>query len=309
MLFSVPQGSVLGPYLFIIYTNCIQELIRLWGGEALIYVDDTNIIITGSTYDEIREKALKILKELKKFFASLNLELNWDKTLYMLFENLDEPFDLEIDNVTLKKVCHTTFLGVELQNDLMWNKHVKNLEKSLHKGNFVLSQISATLHSKESFKVYFAFIHSFLSYGCLLWANQLVDDGHYKSIFKLQKRAIRILKYGKLARRQSCRGLFKQFGILTLASIFVMQAALYAKKFYKHNTNDQVHTYNTRNKKDIHITHTHPKAPIHINSRVLNQLPIHIKMETNLKKFKTVLKKWLTNKEFYSLHEFFESNK
>ena len=62
ILFSVPQGSILGPYLFIIYTNCIQELIKRLGAIAVIYVDDTNIIVKARTLEELQTKAVNILK-------------------------------------------------------------------------------------------------------------------------------------------------------------------------------------------------------------------------------------------------------
>lgn len=99
ILYSVPQGSVLGPYLFIIYTNCIQELIRKLGADAVVYVDDTNIIIKAKTFRELQTKAVNILWELKNFFASLNLELNWSKTVYMLFDETKDDFQLSLDNI------------------------------------------------------------------------------------------------------------------------------------------------------------------------------------------------------------------
>lgn len=73
--FSVPQGYTYGLYLFIVYTNCIQYFVKRLGGEAIIYVDDTNIIVRGKSLEEVKAIILTILKELKLFFALLNLSL------------------------------------------------------------------------------------------------------------------------------------------------------------------------------------------------------------------------------------------
>ncbi len=81
---GVPQGSIFGPYLFLIYCNCIENLIRGLHCEGILYVDDTNIIISGKSISIIQNKALLILDNIYKFFSSLNLALNIDKTIFMI---------------------------------------------------------------------------------------------------------------------------------------------------------------------------------------------------------------------------------
>ncbi|KAK3929135.1 putative RNA-directed DNA polymerase from transposon BS, partial [Frankliniella fusca] len=97
------KGSILGPYLFIIYTNCIQQLVKELGAEAIVYVDDTNIIVTADDTEELFNQTEKILRALKGFFASLNLELNWEKTVYMTFDRTREDKKLILDNITIQR--------------------------------------------------------------------------------------------------------------------------------------------------------------------------------------------------------------
>ena len=80
ILFSVPQGSILGPYLFIIYTNCVQESIKRLGAIAVIYVDDTNIIVKARTLEELQTKTLNILTVFlkKNCFIESSFELGQD---------------------------------------------------------------------------------------------------------------------------------------------------------------------------------------------------------------------------------------
>lgn len=167
-----------------------------------------------------------------------------------------------------------------------------------------MSQVSLSMQRKEVLKVYHAFFHSFLNYGNLLWANQNLNQLLFKKTFRRQKRAIRILKFGKAIKKQSCRGIFKEFGILTLVSIFILQAAVYAFKHLKMKTNDSVHSYNTRNKGKIHMLHHEGKSIIYFASLIYNKIPVSIKSEDNQKSFKVKLKKWLIEREFYSFDEF-----
>ena len=120
---------------------------------------------------------------------------------------------------------------------------------NLNKGIFVMTQMNQTLQNKEVIKVYYAFFHSFLSYGNQLWANELNNKELCRKVFRKQKRAIRILIFGRAARKQTCRGRFRELGILTCTSIFILQSVIYALKYLKSFNNEVAHSRNTRNEK------------------------------------------------------------
>lgn len=67
--------------------------------------------------------------------------LNWDKTVYMLFDIEDITFDLNLDSTKIKKVSSTTFVRVELQNNLKWENHVAKTAKCLNRGLFVIPKV------------------------------------------------------------------------------------------------------------------------------------------------------------------------
>lgn len=160
--FSVPQGSVLGPFLFIVYVNCLKNCIEEAGGKAIMYVDDTNIIVEGDDLHEIKTVTIRILLAVQKLFTSLNLSLNWDKTMYAIFNDNPENFELSINNVQLTRVWNTSFLGVTISSDLKWNCQGEILISRLNKALFIISQMIQSLYKKNSVQVYFAFFHSMI---------------------------------------------------------------------------------------------------------------------------------------------------
>lgn len=161
---NVPQGSVMGPFLFNVYTNGLKKVIHDLGGQAIVYVDDTNIVITAKTQKELTELSMRILNGVYNYFASLKLALNVDKTVYMLFNNTEEC-TLSLKGTKIDHVKVTKFLGMEIEKNLKWYSHIDLLCSKLDKGIFVISQIRQSLDLAHCLKVYFAHIHSHLAYG------------------------------------------------------------------------------------------------------------------------------------------------
>lgn len=112
--YSVPQGSVLGPYFFILYTNALAEYIKELGGYPIIYVDDTTIITTANNWTDLNDKIVHVLSNVKQFFLSLNLMLNWDKTVIIRFGK------------EIYVVKDTKFLGTYVQESLKWQIHMNH---------------------------------------------------------------------------------------------------------------------------------------------------------------------------------------
>ena len=154
--------------------------------------------------------------------------------------------------------------------------------------------------------VYFSDFHSVMSYGIIFWGNSHLSA----NIFKIQKRIIRIIT--NKGKRNSCRQLFKTLQILTVPSQYIFSLLVFVNKnkglFL---SNSEIHDINTWNNYNFHLPSTNltlvQKGVHYSGSKVFNHLPKNIKiLFHDFKRFKSVLKSFLTEHTFYSLEEFYQ---
>jgi len=184
------------------------------GTKTLLYADDTNIIVTSPNLEIFEIKIDKIFKDINNCFKVNQLILNHNKTHYLQFNKKNSwHYDLKLNyqgNYN-KSSSNTKFLGLIIDDSLSWKAHTDQMKSKLNTACFVIRTIQ-TIMSSETLMVYFAYIHSIMSYGIIFWGSQPYN---YK-IFKIQKRAIRIITNSRM--RDSCRELFKKLEILPLYS-------------------------------------------------------------------------------------------
>ena len=141
---DVPQGSILGPLLFIIYVNNIYQVSEKCS--TILFADDTNIFFTGRNANLLKDIICQELKEFYTWFSANKFSLNISKTNFIVFDKTkgivnNLPFDISIDWNYLKRVHNTTFLGVIIDSGLTWNNHVKAISTKIARGVGILSKI------------------------------------------------------------------------------------------------------------------------------------------------------------------------
>jgi hypothetical protein len=135
--------------------------------------------------------------------------------------------------------------------------------------------------------IYYAHFHALLRYGVVFWG----EDNESNTIFKLQKWVIRIIS--GVGKHTSCRQIFNDYNILTVACLYILEIVYYIKK-YKDllEQNVQFHKYNTRRKLDLHIqfcnTDFFRRSVVSRGIRLYNKVPDHIKILEKNKLFKRV---------------------
>ena len=193
LVHGIPQGSILGPLLFIIYINDIPNIQKLT--KFILYADDANIIITGANAHEIITKYRELATVLSHWVACNGLMLNVGKTNYMIFSNIDigdlNSHQPTMNNRPIERKYVAKFLGVLVDSRLQWTHHIKSLSTKMSRNCGILYKMKGILPQKAMLTLYHSFIQSHLNYCSLIWG--LGSKNSLKSLFTCQKKAIRAL--------------------------------------------------------------------------------------------------------------------
>jgi hypothetical protein len=196
-------------------------------------------------------------------------------------------------------------LGLILGSTLSWKTHIDQLSSKLNSACYVIRSLKPIISTMNLRTFYFSYVHSIIIYSIIFLGNS--SDSY--NIFKLQKRAIRIIM--NAGNRISCRELFKKLNILPLYSQYILSLLLFVvKNTDEFTTNSEVHTINTQHRSGLHppsiILTKYQKGVSYWGIKIFNHLTQNIKnLPWNVKKFKLTLIRFLLMGSFYSLDEYF----
>lgn len=307
---GVPQGSILGPILFLIYTNDITSLIPVQN--LFQFADDTTLFTKGGDCESLEMESFVNVNYLSQYFSKNQLKLNPSKTGYLCIQTrqrkaspLNKLPELFIEEKQLELQHTADFLGVRLDDTLSWDEQVIKVEAKLAKGLFALRMVCKFKNSHLSKLVYFSLIESHISYSIVLWGG---IKSHLNKIFIWQKKSIRAML--GLHSQAHCQDAFRQLNILTVPSLFIYESILHARQSEENNPiEEETHIYNTRHKNTFaqyHKLSIFERKPIYIGRKLLQVLPPQIISINKYINFKLALKKFLIKQCFYSIDDFWE---
>ena len=256
---GVPQGSILGPLLFIIYINDLPNVTnKLF---PILFADDTTLLIEGSNIHNIITSLNNELNSLNVWLGTNKLSINVSKTHYMVFHRArrknNNHNNIFLNNSILTKVNYTNFLGIIVDNKLNWINHISYIKNKIAKGMGILLKARKVLNKKVLLQLYHSFVFPYLIYCSEVWGT--ASDIHLQSLIKLQKKIVRIINFSPY--NSPTKIIFQQLNILPFKKLVFQRLALQMFKYEfgiiplaLHNLfekNSSVHTYYTRHRNKL----------------------------------------------------------
>ncbi|MCP4052884.1 MAG: reverse transcriptase family protein, partial [Mesoflavibacter sp.] len=245
---GVPQGSILGPILFLIYINDIKNCTSLM---TLLFADDSNFLISGKDLNEIVEILNIELKNICDWFRCNEMSLNPTKTKFMIFNKREDTINWEEIEIKLdfnnenendinkirklgyinqnSDIPAVKFLGVYIDSQLNFKYHIEYLRKKISRSMYLINRVKHLLCKKSLETLFHSFINSHLMFCLPAWSCGL--ESSINPLAVLQKKAIRIIN--RSAYNDHTPPLFKEINVLPLKELAIYTKLLFFYDFIR----------------------------------------------------------------------------
>jgi len=303
---GVPQGSVLGPLLFLLYVNDISNAVP--GAKIKLFADDTNLFLHDRNLSDLYCKANSSLEQLHKWFTANKLSLSIGKTYYSVFGAREKDLkglDLKINDKNIVQVESCKYLGIYIDSKLSWQQHIDFVYKKIMKFTSIFYKIRTKINSELLKTLYFAFVYPHILYGIEIYGNTY--HTYLSKLEILNNKILRIVQ--KKPKRTHTIDLYKFYGTLPLSLLHNYQILLLLHKFVHHPNklpsvfqsyfmqNQSIHHYDTREKCHMHLVAPHTTYGKRLikykGSQFWNDLPETLKSIQSVDAFKTGLRDYL----------------
>ena len=309
VLCGVPQGSVLGPLLFIIYINDMDRCSEL---NTVLFADDAVLTMSHKFAKQLQFKFNQEVNKLHHWLIANKLTLNLSKTKFMLFskkrtkKSKEKKFKININKYSIKRVTEMKYLGVILDDKLNWHRHIQFLCSKLSKAAGIIYKVRKKVPKKVLLLLYHSLVATYLRYGIASWGSAKTT-----ALGKLRSLQNKILRYMTYTPQDSdVSGQYIQLNLLTLSDIYFLEIS----KFMYRNSKSTLpasfdeyfknieHQHNTRNKSNSALALPRPRTDLGKQSikysgvKIWGEIPLDIRNAQTYETFGTLLKSHLITK-------------
>ena len=293
---GVPQGSVLGPILFIIYINDMKRVLRF--SEINLFADDTVLFIAGKNLYEVAALLNQDLHYLANWLKFKQLKLNISKTKYLLISSAHSRYDvnIEIDGETIERVNELKYLGVIIDDKLTFKSHIDNVIKKMAKKYGVLCRLKNDLTLNSKILLYKSIISPHIDFcpSILFLAN----NTQILRLQRLQNKVMRLIL--KCNRYTSSSFMLDALQWLSVKQRVYFLTMVFLYKIFNSmlprylcdriERGSSLHRYNTRNAEDPRTPHflfsRSQNSLLYKGIKFFNSMPRQIKRAATMAEFK-----------------------
>lgn len=304
--YGVPQGSILGPLLFILYINDLPN--ALIYGSPILFADDTSLYLSHLSLKEVIHRANVDLELLYEWFKANRMSLNIGKTKYIHFTMTNQKMatgngNIQIGENSIEQKEYLKFLGMHIDSLLNWTHHITHVKNKLLSGLYVMNRIKNFLPLNYMRTLYFSLVQSHIYYVLILYGNS--NQTYINKLQRLQNKAIRIISAN--FQNTTSIELHRKCKILTVKEQYTLFICKFMYRFKtetlptvlqaSYQRNREFHNYNTRNKSNPtvkrHRLHKTNKSLLNMGPKIWNNIPNAIQNAQTLNSFKYQIKNHL----------------
>ena len=297
---GVPQGSILGPLLFLIYINDLDNAIE--SGEFSLFADDANHYQSDENMFNLINSINHNISLVEQWFLANKLSINIIKTEAMLFSRKPIYFPLPpviLNNIEIPYNFTVKFLGLLIDFKLNWKTHIASIRSKLSSVCGVMYNVRNKIPTSVAKLIYNTIAHPHITYCNVIWSSAYLSN--FCSLRSTHKKLIRLIL--KKRRREHTSPLYKQLNILKFDDISKMQVLSFVFKSLHNIIHSPINyiyrdmnRYNLRNPPILQIPFTRFKQTslfVRVKGAVLwNDLPDFIRNSLSVMSFKRKLKKY-----------------